>query len=136
MKVLIDTNIVLDVLLLRSPFVEQSRLVWQASDDARIEGCIAALTVPNIFYIVRRLVDGTRARECVGTCLEAFKVLPLDGLSIEAAFELNGSDFEDDLQIACGIAGGVEAVVTRDPKGFASAGITVFDPTSFVAQLG
>jgi hypothetical protein len=42
MKVLLDTNILLDVLLLRSPWMAQSQLIWKASDEGRIEGCIAA----------------------------------------------------------------------------------------------
>jgi predicted nucleic acid-binding protein len=135
MKVLLDTNVLPDVLLMRSPWVAQSQLVWQASDDDRIEGCIAAITPPNIFYIVRKLVDVARARECVKICLDAFEILPLEQASIRAAFDQNGADFEDDIHIACAAASGVTAIVTRDPKGFAKAPMPVFDPASFLAQL-
>jgi predicted nucleic acid-binding protein len=136
MKVLLDTNILLDVLLARSPFLAQSQLVWQASDDGRIEGCIAAVTPPNIFHIVRRLIDAARARECVIACIDAFEILPLDHASTRVAVDRNGMDFEDDIQIACCIASNVAAIVTRDPSGFAKAPIPVFDPASLVTTLG
>jgi predicted nucleic acid-binding protein len=135
MKVLLDTNILLDVLLLRSPWVAQSQLVWHASDDGRIEGCIAAITPANIFYIVRRLIDAARARECVEACLDAFEILPLDHAAMRDAFDRNGVDFEDDVQIACGAASGIAAIVTRDPQGFTGAPMPVYDPASFIAQL-
>lgn len=51
------------------------------------------------------------------------------------AFDRNGGDFEDDIQIACGAASGIGAIITRDPQGFAAAPIPVYDPASFVAQF-
>jgi predicted nucleic acid-binding protein len=135
MRVLLDTNILLDVLLLRAPWVEQSKLVWQAQDDGRIQGCIAAVSPPNIYYIVRKLTDAGRARECVKLCLEAFDVLPLDRAQLRAAFDLNGKDFEDDIQSVCASASAVDAIVTRDARGFGTAGVSILTPDQLAARL-
>jgi len=135
MKVLLDTNVVLDVLLMRQPWVAHSQLVWAACDEGRIQGHIAAITPPNIFYIVRKLVDAGRARECVKICLEAFGVLNLDQASLRDALNRNGADFEDDIHVACASACGIDAIITRDPRGFAGAPMPIFDPATFLARL-
>ncbi len=54
MKVLIDTNIVLDLLLEREPFVEDATALFEMVEMSRIQGYIAATTVTNVFYIVRK----------------------------------------------------------------------------------
>jgi predicted nucleic acid-binding protein len=135
MRVLIDTDILLDVLLLRAPWVDESKLVWQAKDDGRIRAYIAAVSPTNIFYIVRKLTDARRARECVRICLEAFGVLPLDGNLLGAAFDLNGGDFEDDVHSACAADFGMDAIVTRDPSAFATSSVQVLSPTELLAML-
>ena len=135
MRVLLDTNILLDVLLQRSPWVDDSARVWRAADDGRFDGCIAAVSPPNIFYIVRRLHDATRARECVKICLEAFDVLTLDDATMRAGFDLNGSDFEDDLHIASASSSAVDVIVTRNLVHFSSAPIPAMTPANLLAKL-
>jgi predicted nucleic acid-binding protein len=135
MRVLVDTNILLDVLLLRAPWVDESRLVWQAQDDGQIRAFIAAVSPPNVFYIVRELTDARRAREGVRICLEAFNVLPLNGDLLRAAFDLNDRDFEDDVHIACAAASRVDAIVTRDAGGFTASSVPVLSPAELLAKL-
>jgi predicted nucleic acid-binding protein len=53
MKVLIDANVILDVLLNRSPWVTDSQAVWEANHRQQIQGHIVATTVTNLFYIAR-----------------------------------------------------------------------------------
>ena len=109
MRVLLDTNILLDVLLQRSPWVDDSARVWRAADDGRFDGCIAAVSPPNIFYIVRRLHDATRARECVKICLEAFD--------------------------ASASSSAVDVIVTRNLVHFSSAPIPAMTPANLLAKL-
>jgi len=76
MKVLLDINVVLDVLLDRSPWVGGAKGLWQACDDGRVEGFLASFSVPTIFYIVRKASGIGRAREAVRVCLDAFHIIP------------------------------------------------------------
>jgi len=62
MRVLIDTNVMLDVLLDRDPWVAGSSAVWQANDEGQIVGYITACAIADIFYIVRRLTTLETAR--------------------------------------------------------------------------
>jgi predicted nucleic acid-binding protein len=54
MKVLIDTNIVLDLLLEREPFVEEAIALFEQVEAGQVHGYVAATTITNIFYIGRK----------------------------------------------------------------------------------
>lgn len=135
MRVLLDTNIVLDVLLDRAPFVVDSSAIWEACDAGRLTGCIPASALTDIFYIARRAEDVATARVAVGLCLAAFEVLPVDRPTVEAATTLPGADFEDNLQIACAVSAGVDAIVTRNSGDFAAAPMPVLTPAALLARL-
>lgn len=136
MRVLLDTNVVLDVLLQREPWVKESKAIWQASDEGRIIAYILASALTDIFYIARRLAGREKAREAVHTCLEAFEILPVDRQALEAAEALSGNDFEDNLQMACAGIAGLDAIVTRNKDDFKHASVPVLTPTEALGQLG
>jgi predicted nucleic acid-binding protein len=136
MRILVDTNVILDVLLNRDPWVAQSSAVWQANDEGQIVGHIAACAVTDIFYITRRLTTLETAREAVSICLEAFEVCAVDKQTLEQAEALPGSDCEDNLQIACASLAGLDAIVTRDKGGFQTAAMPVLAPAELLQQLG
>lgn len=135
MRVLLDTNIVLDVLLKRQPWVKEAAAIWQANDEGRLDGYIVATTLTNIFYIARKLSNLNTARVAVRTCLEAFEICIVDRAALEQAETLSGSDFEDNLQIACASLAGLDAIVTRDPAGFKTSVIPIFTPADLLKQL-
>jgi predicted nucleic acid-binding protein len=101
MRVLPDTNIVLDVLLEREPWVTEAKQIWQANDEGQIIGYVLASAITDIFYVARRLVGLEKAREAIHTCLEAFEICTVDRRALEIAEALPGNDFEDNLQMAC-----------------------------------
>ncbi len=135
MRVLFDTSIVLDVLLNRPPWVQAARTLWQAHDEGRLTGYITATTLTNIFYIARRHTDLSRAFQAVDLCLQAFEVCPVDRQALNEARKLSGSDFEDNLQIACALLAQLEAIVTRDSTGFSASSLPVYTADQFLQQL-
>jgi predicted nucleic acid-binding protein len=135
MRFLFDTNVVLDVLLNREPWVAEARELWQASDDGRITGYVTASAMTDIFYVARRLADLETAHTAVRICLKAFEICPVDRQALEQAIALPGKDFEDNLQIACASIAGLDGIVTRDTKDFAKTSIPLFTAADAVAQL-
>lgn len=133
--VLFDTNVVLDALLNRSPWVADAAACWRASDDGKILGCLTASTLTDIFYIARKQKGVDAARDALRLCLDTFAICAVDRLSLEQAIDLPGSDFEDNLQIVCATLAGLDAVVTRDKDGFQGSTITVLTPTELLTQL-
>ena len=134
MRVLFDTNVVLDVLLNRDPWVAQSRAVWQANDEGHIVGYIAACAIGDIFYIARRLATLETAHAAVGICLDAFEVCIIDRKALERADALLGADFEDNLQIACADLANLDAIVTRDTSGFQAATVPILTPAELLTE--
>ena len=135
MRVLLDTNVVLDVLLKREPWVNDSAAAWRASDEGRIVGHITATTLTDIFYVSRRLAGIEVARKAVRTCLDAFEVCTVDREALEHAETMAGLDFEDDLQIACAVIANLDAIITRNIADFKGSPTRTFSPSELLAQL-
>jgi predicted nucleic acid-binding protein len=135
MNVLIDVNIPLDVLLDRQPWVADSKGVWDANHRKEIVGFLVATGLTNLFYIARRLVGHQRARQGVRDCLSSFDVITVNHQMLRDADALPGSDFEDNVAISCAVSSGMQAIVTRDPAGFAHSPIPVLTPAQLLAQL-
>jgi predicted nucleic acid-binding protein len=135
MRILLDTNIVLDVLLNREPFLHDSRRVWEAADEGVFDACIASFTLPTIHYICQRHGGAAAAGTAVDVCLEAFEVCALYRECILAARRMPGDDFEDNLQVACAITDFVPGIVTRNPADFAHAPIRVYTPEELLTVL-
>ena len=135
MRVLLDTNMLLDVLLDRAPFGTDSSAIWAACDGGRLVGVIPASTLTDIFYIAHRATDRATARVAVGLCLAAFDICPVDRMTIEQATALPGDDFEDNVQPACAIIAGLDAVVTRNDRDFSASPIPILAPAALLARL-
>ncbi len=128
MRVLIDTNIVLDFLQERLPFFENAVRLFERIDSGEIEGFIAATTITNIYYIVRKTAGALVAQDAITQILTDLYICTVDRDVLEQAIALNFHDFEDAVQYVCGVVHNVDAIVTRDKSGFISAEIPVILP--------
>lgn len=135
MNVLLDTNIVLDVLLGREPWLEDAREVWQACDDGRLAGWISPVTLTTIYYIGRKQLGSPKARQAVSLCLKAFHICPVHRQTIDMALGFNGKDFEDDMQCACACIAALNAIVSRDVSGFVSSPVPAMTPRELLRRL-
>ena len=135
LNVLLDINVPLDVLLDRRPWVAEAQAIWAAHHDRRIRGHLAAHGLTNLYYIARRVIGSEEARKAVGLCLETFDVIAVGRDQLEMAHSLPGSDFEDNLVMACASFAKLDAIVTRDPKGFAGSPVLALPPGEFLARV-
>ncbi|BAY41089.1 hypothetical protein NIES2111_54800 [Nostoc sp. NIES-2111] len=128
MRVLIDTNVVLDFLQERESFVANAARLFERIDTGEIEGFIAATTITNIYYIVRRAAGRAVAQDAVTQILSDLNICAVDLEILEQALALNFEDFEDAVQYACAVVHGVDAIITRDASGFTNAEIPIVLP--------
>jgi predicted nucleic acid-binding protein len=131
MRVLIDTNVVLDFLQEREPFAENAARLFERVDAGEIEGFIAATTITNIYYIVRKAAGAIVAQDAITQVLTDLNICVVDRNVLEQAIALNFRDFEDAVQYVCGVVYSVDAIVTRDASGFVSVDIPVISPEEF-----
>jgi predicted nucleic acid-binding protein len=135
MRVLLDTNMALDVLLQREPWLADARRLWQVADEDRLEARLPASTLTDIFYVARRLADLSRVRQAVQVCLDAFEIAPVDRLVLERAQVLSGVDFGDNVQIACAELNDLEAIVTRNADNYEGSTVAIWSPRECVERL-
>jgi predicted nucleic acid-binding protein len=135
MTALLDTNVVLDVLLDRQPFVVDSKAVWQACDDGKLTGYITATTLTTIYYIVEKTRDRASAVAAIDTCLGAFEIGPVYRETLLAARKLNGPDFEDDVQMAVAVTSFLDCIITRNIRDFQASPIKVYSPADFLLTI-
>jgi predicted nucleic acid-binding protein len=135
MRVLLDTNVILDFLLDRPPFADAATAVWQANEQSRFEGYISAITPINVFYIARRIKGADVARQMVAGLLAACQVCLIDSLVLQSALALPLRDYEDAVQHASAAVSQMEAIVTRDTRDYTGATLPVLTPQDFLDQL-
>jgi predicted nucleic acid-binding protein len=136
MRVLLDTNAILELLLERELWRAEAVAIAEAGADGRIQAHVSASSITDIFYISRRLVGAERARRVVRACLDTLEVVSVTRDLLDAADRRAGSDYEDNLQVECAIAARLDAIVTRDPKGFEGSAVPVLTPAELVARMG
>jgi predicted nucleic acid-binding protein len=134
-QALLDTNVVLDLFLQRDPWYTQAQPMWEARDQGRLFAYLPASVLTDIFYICRKLVGSDRAKRIVEDCLAGYVILPVDRVVLERALTLAGSDFEDNVQIACAEGAGLDLIVTRDPGDFGHAPMPAVVPPDVPARL-
>jgi predicted nucleic acid-binding protein len=135
-RVLVDTNIVLDFLLQREPFFQDAEMLFQSIDVGEIVGYVTATTLTDIFYISRRHTRSVeQARQAVSEILTAMMICPVDRVVLESAFNSGLADFEDAVQIFSAANQGSEAIVTRDTQGFLSSPIPVLSIQELLQQV-
>ena len=126
---MIDTNILLDVLLEREPFFEDSRKVLTLCEEKKVLGFLSASSATDIFYIIRKALQSTDlAYKALGSILDIVKILTVTNEDVLAAFTKKAPDFEDCLLATCAMSNKCTAIVTRNKKDFSAFGITLLSP--------
>lgn len=135
MKVLVDTNVILDVLCDRKEFVADSLRVFQCCEAQRVTGYISALSIPNIVYIMRKELDPERIREILHTLTMVFSVVELREDDLLKAAELPFSDYEDAIQSICAARLGADYIVTRNGRDFVNSAVPAISPADLLRQI-
>ena len=136
MKILVDTNIILDVLLKREPHIKAAQIIMTKCADREITGYLAAHSNPNIFYVLRKNYSQEERRKFIRNLCEIFRISDLNAEKIISAIDNEQfSDFEDCLQEECAVAEVVDYIVTRNPADFKKSRVKVIEPDDFVRLL-
>ena len=136
MRVLIDTNIILDFLLQRKPFIQDAELLFEAVSIGQIIGYVTATTLTDIFYIARKETGSLEvAEQAVAEILAVMAICSVNRAILESALNSGFDDFEDVVQIFSAVAQNLDAIVTRDRKGFLSSPIPVLSIQELLLQV-
>lgn len=133
MRVLIDTNVILDVLLKRSPFYEAAIEVLKLSVREDIQEFVSASAITDIYYIAyKNMRDKAVVRELLKKLLLIVSVAGVSEEEIQKALELGWKDFEDSVQYSVALLNEMNGLITRNVKDYSSSEIQVWEPNQFL----
>lgn len=135
MRVLLDTDVVLDLITAREPFAAEAAELFDLAERGAFEPHISALTPLNVFYVGRKAKSSTDLRTSVQQLILSTTVCPLNSAMLIAAFATPFSDYEDAVQHCCATASSLEAIITRNTRDYKNATLPIFTPTEFLNHL-
>lgn len=135
MKVLFDTNVVLDHLLEREPFADAAEQLLSLVDAGRVQGVICSTTATTIHYLATKAVGAPAAADYLRELLSIFDVACVDRDVLRAALDAGFEDFEDAVVHEAARHAGASAIVTRNVPDFARAALPVFTPVELLAAF-
>lgn len=135
MRVLLDSDVVLDFVLERELFVEVAGELFELIAQGACDGYISGITPINVFYLTRKAKGIDKARQAVSDLLIAFQVSPITHMVLEDAFALPFTDYEDAVQHASATASSLDAIVTRNLDDYQNATLPVYSPMDFLNHL-
>jgi predicted nucleic acid-binding protein len=134
MKVLFDTCVVLDALMARKPYAQDSQSALLMATNGHCEGFLTAKSMTDIFYVVHRLYhDKDKSKQSINSLLLIFGLLDTTGFDIRAALNSPMLDFEDAVLAFDAASNHIDYVVTRNKKDFESSPVPVITPDEFLA---
>ena len=135
MRVLIDTNVVLDLLLDRRPFAEAATRIFALVEESRIEGFLCATTVTTVDYLLGQSLTPAKAHDALQKLLDLFEIAPVNRSVLEQALRSKISDFEDAVLEQAGRLVAVDAITTRNIKDFKKSTVPIFDPAELLSVV-
>ena len=137
MNAMIDTNVVLDDILDRSPNAENAREIIRLVTDDYVNGFLTANCITDIFYIISKNRDDTIARKTIRNLLLSFDVVSVDGQDCRKAIDAPMRDFEDALAVVCAEKEGLEYIVTNDKSLLSHTDlfVSIISPADFIKQF-
>jgi len=115
-KLLIDTNIIIDLLAKREQFYEDAQELFTLADEKNLLLFISALSFANTHYILTKHLSTDEARKTLIKFKTLVEVLPFDDKILELALASDFSDFEDAIQYYTALDNKVEIIITRNKK--------------------
>lgn len=132
MKALIDTNVLLDVLEKRSPFFEDSFMIWKLCEVGLLDGYISALSFPNIVYIMRKDLTASQIDDIFQKLAIIFNFVPLTSQDLKRSSTLCWKDFEDALQYITAKNLDANFIISRNVSDFEDSNIPTICPHDFL----
>jgi predicted nucleic acid-binding protein len=135
-KVLLDTNIVMDLLARRMPFYLEAAELFSLADKRKIRLALSSLSLANTHYVLSKYSPEPEARKIIRNFKVLVQVLSFDDKIADLALNSDFRDFEDAIQYFTAIENGQDAIITRNMSGYRESIIPVLTAREFIKSLG
>ena len=140
MKILLDTNVIVDVLQHREPWRRDGERIFIAAAMKQITACITAKQIADIHYLIRKIFNGQAhadnlARQIIGKLLTIMELIDTRAADCQTAIGINNNDYEDAMLIAGAMRESIGYIITRNGEHFNVSSVPAISPVDFVAIL-
>lgn len=135
MKLLLDINVVLDVILEREPWVAESALLLDAAEAGRVTVFVAGHTITTAHYIVSRNASARKAATAVTDIMRIAQIVPIGAEDFAQALVLGMPDFEDAVQAAAAAKVGADFIATRNTKDYRHSPVKPRSPAELITLI-
>jgi predicted nucleic acid-binding protein len=136
MKILLDTNIVLDLLLDRKPFSADAQSIFAKIENNEMEGFLCPTTITTLFYLLSKHLGKQKSQEAIEILLEIFDVVTINKTILLESLKNSGIDFEDSVIYTSAVHANIDIIITRDKNGFKKSKVKTVTPQEFLLFLG
>jgi predicted nucleic acid-binding protein len=135
-KILVDTNIILDLLAKRKVFYDSASKLFSLADQNKIKLYISSLSIANTNYVLSKILNPLDAKDILRRFKVLVSIIPLTDKIIDLALNDNNfSDFEDGLQYYSALGANCKIIISRDKKGFKSAKLPIMSAEEFLFSV-
>ena len=135
MRVLLDTNVILDAILSRGVFTHRAWALVRKHEERTFQGFVSASAITDIYYIVEKERKHEFALQAIKKVIRMLTVIPVDLAIIQSALASSMPDFEDAVQAVAAKHFGIGIIVTRDKAGFSNSDLQVYSPEEFLEMV-
>ncbi|MBD1432204.1 PIN domain-containing protein [Sphingobacterium sp. DN00404] len=135
-KLFIDSDVVIDFFTDREPYANPASELFELNEKGVLVLYVSAISINNIYYIVRRFLGHKKTIEVVETLTEMTEIVGTTKQEILQALKNNFSDYEDSIQYSSALTiEGLDTIITRNIKDYKNSSIAVMTPTDFLKML-
>lgn len=132
----LDTNILLDYLAQRQPFFTDADKIFELADKGEVNLYGSSLSFSTIFYVLRKLQTQAQLFQTLTDLTQSMTITGVDEKVVVDALASDFKDLEDAIQyFSASYSGGIDTIITRNPKDFPNPKIPVFTPSEFLASF-
>ena len=132
-KLFVDSDVVIDFFTDREPHVNPASELFELNEQGEVKLYLSAVSINNIYYIVRRFLGHKKTMEVIETLIEMTEIIGTTKLEIVQALKNDFSDFEDSIQYASALnIKNIDAIITRNVKDYRNASVAVMTPLNFL----
>lgn len=135
-KVMVDTNIWVDIVLNRPQYADESKGAVMACLEEDDEVLIAATSLKDVFYFAAKSAGTDAGYRAVELILKVATLAQVDDIVCRNAMALERPDYEDGIVAACLLAEGADVIITRDGASFGDLGVSKRAPAEFLHERG
>ncbi|WP_165154710.1 PIN domain-containing protein [Parabacteroides sp. ZJ-118] len=132
MKLFLDTNVIVDLLEDREPWVQDVMILFQLAVEKKVELLVSDLTIVNLAYITRKSYSKERLYDALVRLRKFVTIVEIGCNAIDNAIDCRYNDFEDAVQYFAAARKNVNYIITRNARDFSFSSIQVLTPGEFL----